>query len=114
MIVHVISRIRPCLLFLILTLAAPITAAGAAIGRDEGRAERVRGDVSGGRSSIRRAAGCAARRMGFVTRMHEGLLGGPVRVGRDPGDTSVDLSSLLSGFALPLNDLSKIGHDPPR
>jgi hypothetical protein len=46
--------------------------------------------------------------------MHEGLLGGPVRVGRDPGDTSVDLSSLLSGFALPLNDLSKIGHDPPR
>ena len=44
MIVHVISRIRPCLLFLILILAAPITAAGAAIGRDEGRAERVRGD----------------------------------------------------------------------
>ena len=44
MIVHVISRIRPCLLFLLLILAAPITAAGAAIGRDEGRAERVTGD----------------------------------------------------------------------
>ena len=39
--------------------------------------------------------------------MHEGLLGGPVRVGRDPRDTLADLSSLLSGFALPLNDLSK-------
>ena len=51
---------------------------------------------------------------GFITRMHEGLLGGPVRVGRDPRDTLADLSSLLSGFALPLNDLSKIGHDPPR
>ena len=51
---------------------------------------------------------------GFITRMHEGLLGGPVRVGRDPRETLADLSSLLSGFALPLNDLSKIGHDPPR
>ncbi len=44
MTVHVISRTRPCLLLLLLILAAPITAAGAAIGRDEGRAERVRGD----------------------------------------------------------------------
>jgi hypothetical protein len=44
----------------------------------------------------------------------EGLLGGPVRVGRDPSDTSTNLFSLLSGFALPLNDLIKKGHDPPR
>ena len=44
----------------------------------------------------------------------EELLGGPVRVGRDPSDTSTNLFSLLGGFALPLNDLIKIGHDPPR
>jgi len=44
----------------------------------------------------------------------EELLGGPVRVGRDPSDTSTNLFSLLSGFALPLNDLIKIGHNPPR
>jgi hypothetical protein len=42
--VRVLSRTRPCLLFLLLILAAPIIAAGAAIGRDEGRAERVTGD----------------------------------------------------------------------
>src|SRR5829696_7577262 len=42
--VHVISRIRPCLVFLLRRLAGAITAAGAAIGRDEGRAERDRGD----------------------------------------------------------------------
>jgi hypothetical protein len=42
--VNVISRTRPCLLLLVLILAAPIIAGGAAIGRDEGRAIRVTGD----------------------------------------------------------------------
>src|SRR3954468_14848008 len=42
--VRVLSRTRPCLLLLLLILAAPIIAAGAAIGRGEGRAERVTGD----------------------------------------------------------------------
>src|SRR5829696_730362 len=42
--VNVISRTRPCLLLLVLILAAPIIAGGAAIGRDEGRAKRVTGD----------------------------------------------------------------------
>ena len=44
----------------------------------------------------------------------EELLAGLVRGSRDPSDTSTNLFSLLSGFALPLNDLIKIGHDQPR
>jgi hypothetical protein len=37
-------------------------------------------------------------------------LGGPIV---QPGGPLGDLFSLLSGFALPLNDLIEIGHDPP-
>ena len=49
-----------------------------------------------------------------LVRGGEELLGGLVRGSRDPSDTSTNLFSLLGGFALPLNDLIKIGHDPPR